>query len=52
MGQQQVKALARSGKGIKSSLRTKDGEKSEFHTVPGTINNSHSTVFHFQSGCC
>lgn len=47
MGQQQVKALAKSGKGIKSSLRTKDVEKSEFHTAPGTINNGHNTVFSF-----
>ena len=52
MGQQQVKAFGKSGKGIKSSLRTKDCEKSEFHTAPGTINNGLNTAFRFQSGCC
>lgn len=45
MGQQQVKALAKSGKGIKSSLRNKDAEKPEFHTAPGTRNSGHNTVF-------
>jgi len=55
MGQQQVKALAertKSGKGTKSSVKTKDVEKSEFHTASGTRNSGYYTVFHFQIGCC
>lgn len=43
MGQQQVKALTdrtKSGRGIKSSLKTKDVEKSEFHTAPGMRNRA------------
>ena len=55
MGQQQVKALAdrtKSAKGIKSSVKTKDVEKSEIQTAPGTRNGGHNTVFHSQIGCC
>lgn len=52
MGQQQVKALAdrtKSGKGIKSSLKTKDVEKSEFHTASGMRNSGHNFFFNSKS---